>query len=1009
MIALVLSMLRARLGRALTALALAVVAVAAAVAGPAFMAAADRSVIADELSQATPAEQALETQQTIELGDSRDRTFESGAPALLSGPGLTPVFAAEFDAYLQGPVKGGTPRLVFRDGVCAHVRMVQGRCPVGTNEIMLGEATSALIGVHSGQTVMEQESITTKDGPTAIGDPATLSVVGIFRVIDTGAPYWADQHYFDSDPGGFGSSGITEPAFASRGTLEALTHGKERQSVDSLLDPGALTPQGLASVRAGVMAARSRGQASGFTVNTGIPALFARVDADRSTLREVVPLAAVPLVVLTWLVMLLAAGYATETRRAEVGLLKLRGTTLLGRWWLMLGESVLAILVGSVLGYLAGYAVVAATARLLLSNPGPVAPSWQPLRWAGAAVLGTLIVTVLATRRPFAVPVADLLRQVPPRGRSWRGLVLEAMLYPLTVAAVAQMLASHGRLTGIMLLAPGLVVLAFALLVARLVGPVAGWVGGRALRGGRLGLALGALRLARRPGAARLLALLVVAVAQLTLAVTGVDIASQARVERATIEQGASRVLNVLPVERGLLLDAVRAADPTGRYAMAVETVPAGVGGDYPVLAVDSSRLAAVALWPRSDGMSAAQAAAALRPPTHQALTVAGDEIGLDLTADDVDPTQGLQLLVHLAPLDGSSALVNEFGPLRSGRHTYVAPTPGCRHGCRIMGLEVSQPNGAGFDLHLVVHGLTQGDPATPVDAGFAEAGRWRGPASTGGANVPKLATAPDGLTVALTDNGLGVDPWILPADAPYPLPAVATAPLGRDTLGGLDGNEQPVVSAGTVEVLPHLGTRGLLVDMEYAERDARETGEAVQPQVWLAADAPANLVDRLHQVGLTITGSQTTAARVRYLNRQGPAAGLRFHLLAGALAVVLALSGLAMIATVDRRAGGQLRALRIQGVPRTALRAANGYGYLGLVLAALVLGPIAAAGTWALTGRSIPLFADGVEILLPPLAPHWSPVLGAWAATGLLLLAAAWASSRLISAGSDGRRGERE
>ncbi|GAA5182309.1 hypothetical protein GCM10023322_19030 [Rugosimonospora acidiphila] len=1010
MIGLILTMLRARLGRALTALALAVVAVAAAVAGPAFLTAADRSVTVNELSRAPASELAIEATSSVSLGQGRDQTFESTAPALLSGPGLSTVFAAEFDAYLKGPRAVTTPRLVFREGVCDHVQIVSGRCPIGTNEIMLGEQTAARLGVHSGQTVLERESIQTKEGPTPVGPPAFLSVVGVYRVADTSARYWADHYYFDASPGIISGTGHAEPAFTTRGTMQALSHQQERQSVDALLDPAALTSQDLGVLKASVFGATNRAKAGQITASTAIPALFARIDADESALREVVPLAAIPLVILAWLVMLLAVGYATEIRRSEVGLLKLRGTSVAVRWWLVLGETTVAILVGSVLGYLTGYAAVAVAARLLLSGAGPVTPSWQPLRWAGVALLGTLVATVLATRRPFAAPVAELLRQVPSRAGAWRGLVLEAMIYPVAVAAVIQLRTNPGRLTGVMLLAPGLVVLAVALLAARLVAPAAGWIGGRALRRGRIGPALGALRLARRPGTARLLALLVVAIAQLSFAVTLSNVAGQADGQRSVVEEGASTVLDVGGVEVGTLLNAVRAADPTGRYAMAVTSLPSLVKDDAPTLAVDSTRLAAVTNWLEpAGGLSAAKTAALLHPSVPAPVMIKSEAIGVDLTANELDQATELDLIGHLASADDGSTTVVNLGRLLPGRHRYAAQAPDCRDGCRLMGFEVSAASSADFDFDIVVHGIDQGDPGTPLDIGLTRAGSWRTPAPTDSAAVPELTPGSDGLEVRQKSAGIGVDAWFLPVDAPYPLPVVSTGRLGRSTLAGLDQSAMPVVSAGIVTILPRLGDRGIMVDFEYAERDARDVGPATKPQVWLAADAPAGLVDRLRQQGLSILDRHTDTAQLRYLDRQGPATGLRFHLLAGALSVLLALGGLVLIATVDRRAAGQLRALRVQGVPRAAVAAANRYGYLGLVLAALVLGPLAALVAWLLTGTSIPLFADGVQVLPPPLWPHWSPVLLAWAAAGVAMTAVALVSSRIISAGLDARRRERE
>ncbi|NJC72067.1 ABC transporter permease [Planosporangium thailandense] len=1011
MIALVLAALRARPGRALALLLLTVAAVAAAVAGPVFLAAADRSTIADEVAHATPFELTLQARDTIDLWQERSRTFEKVGPQLVSGPGLTPVFSAEFGAYLDGPTGGGGTRLTFREGVCAHLRMVEGRCPAGTGEVVLSRATAARFGIHNGQPVVEHESVVTRDGPAPTGPPATLAVVGIFEIGDPSDRYWADQHYFDPTQGGDDAFRVGEPVFTSRGTVEALRHHNELQKVDALLDPATLTPARLAAVRATMSAVRARAEQSPIPIGsgqnqiqlgTGLPDLLDRIDADRAGVREVVPLAAIPLVVLAWMVLLLAAGAATDARRGEVALLKLRGTGRAGRWWLVLGESALAVLVGAPLGYLVGYAVVAATARLLLPGAGPVTLSGHALGWAAIGVLGAVGVTLLAQRRPFAAPVAELLRQVPSRGGGWRGQALEAVLYPLAVAAVVQLRANPGPLTGVALFAPGLVVLAVALLAARLAGPVIGAIGRRAMRRGRLGVALGALRLARRAGAARLLALLVIAVAQLCFAVTAAGVAQRATADRAAVELGAARVLTVLPLPRTDLLRAVRTADPTGRYAMAAATVPAVNDGDPPTLAVDATRLARVTTWlPEFGPLTAAQAADRLRPKGgFDPILVRGPSIGVEATATDVPAERQPHLVVHLAPVAGGPSQPADLGVLVPGRHRYSASIADCPGGCRLVGIEVALS--ASTDVDLVLHGLYQGDPATPIDAGLVQPGRWRAPAPGAATTVPTLTPGPDGLAVSLRLGGLKADPWIMPTYGVYPLPVVTAGPLTGDVLGGPDATPQRVRTAGTLAVLPQLGRRGVLVDLEYAERTARDSGTAVEPQVLLAADAPDGLVDKLRQAGLTVVGSKTDADRVRYLQRQGPATGLRFHLLAGALAILLALGGLALVATVDRRTGGQLRALWVQGVPRPTLAAANRYGYTGLVLAALLLGPLAAGAAWLLTGRSIPLFADRAQTVPLPGWPAWPLLAAGWAAAGLVLLGSALVAARISAAELD-------
>ena len=990
MTGLTLAMLRGRPWQAVTMFLLAVVAVAAAVAGPAFLAAADRSVIAVEVGHARPAELALEAQTTVDLTRSRDRTFESTVLAALTDRDLTPVFAAEFDSYLTGPAASVSPRLAFRDGVCAHLTMVSGRCPIGTREVIVGEADAGTLGVHIGQTVLEQEVVRTPDGPAARGPVAVLAVVGVYRVTDPAEQYWADQHYFDVAPPG---SGQTWPAFTVRGTMEALSHQHERQSVDTLLNPAALTPSGLPAVQAEVRAAKSRGTWGGVGLTTGSDALFGRIAADRATLREVVPLAAVSLVLLAWLVLLMTAGHAGDARRAELGLLRLRGIGRPTRWWLAFGETGLAVLLGAPVGYLLGYGLVAASARSLMPDAGPVSPSWQPLRWAALALLGALAATVVAQRRSLVAPASDLLRQVPPRDAAWRGPAAEAMLYTLAVAAVVQLHSGSGRLTGASLLAPALVLLAVALLAARAAGPVIGWLGARALRRGRLRTALGALRLARRPGAPRLLALLVVAVAQLCLAAAATDVAARARDQRADVELGATRVLTVRPISRTALLHAVRAADPDGRYAMAVATVPRLNSSDPPLLAVDSTRLARVAVWGPEYGVPAPSAvAAALRPPAPAPIVLTTRSVGVELTAA---PTVRLRLFVHLAPLDGSPTLLVDLGDLVAGRHRYVTTVAGCRDGCRLSALELAKPSGGAFDVRIVLHAMYQDDPATPAPVDFVHSGHWRTPAPEEGATAPVLQPGPDGLTVDIHDGGSGMDASVMPVDAAYPLPVVSAGRPVPSPVGGLDGRAQPVTAAGTVAVLPRVGTSGGLVDLEYADRDTTAYGEALSPQVWLSADAPAGLTDRLRAAGLTIVDSQSDVDRVRYLSQQGPGTGLRFHLLAGALGLALALAALLVVAAVDRRGTGTLDPLRVQGVRRAVLRSAVRRGYLGLVLSALLLGPLAAAAAWLATGGRIPLFADGAVVLAPPAWPGWLAPLLAWAASGLLLLGTA-----LVAAG---------
>src|SRR5690606_17003609 len=167
--------------------------------------------------------------------------------------------------------------------------------------------------------------------------------------------------------------------------------------------------------------------------------------------------------------------------------------------------------------------------------------------------------------------VAGLRRRVPPRHGGWRADVLELVVIAVAAAGVYQghaELADAGEPSLLALLAPGLVALAVALIVARALPWLPAAAGAAPLPYGRAGAALAALHLARRPGTHRVFAVLAVAVAVLTTTALYGNTASAAWTQRANLAVGADRVLTVRAANSATLLAAVRAEDPDGAYAM---------------------------------------------------------------------------------------------------------------------------------------------------------------------------------------------------------------------------------------------------------------------------------------------------------------------------------------------------------------------------------------------------------------------------------------------------------
>jgi len=577
----------------------------------------------------------------------------------------------------------------------------------------------------------------------------------------------------------------------------------------------------------------------------------------------------------------------------------------------------------------------------------------------------------------------------------------------LAAAAVWQLRQGGKGVAGFAVFAPSAVVIAIGLVAAGGVLPIAERAGRRALRRGRIGSTLAAYAMSRRPGTQRVLALLVVAVGLVTLAAVTTSTAADIRDHRVRVELGAPRVVTVETVSRAELLTKVRALDPPGDFAMAAATIP--VGDDTtvpPILAVDSRRLAKVALW-NDDTVSADAVAKLLHPQVGQdPILVDNKELSLDVTVDSLVDAFRVRWTAVVVPLDGSNVGTVDLGAVQLGRHTYKRNLPMCVEKCRLASLQIDQPEGRGFDVSMTLHTLGQSGKVIADEAGFGKAGDWRTPTSPGPKLlVPALSPTPDGLHAVITGyKGADVAVRIMPTDSPSPLPIIVARSAGiGDHINGLDGARLPIALAGEVAELPRLGTTGGFVDLDYAERLANDGGDAYHPQIWLGPDAPADVLDRIAAQGLHVRSDSSVGPQRAALDEQGPAVALRFHELAGWLAVVLAIGAMWMVAGLDRqRRRGELRALRAQGVAR---RDAGASGYLALVGVALLLGPLATLASWLLVREYLPVFADDPGTYRVSYWPSPGPVAVTWAVAGLLLAGVAIVAGARLRAATKGMR----
>jgi len=1007
-VGLTLALLRAHRGQALTVFLLAMLAVAGAVAAPVYTDLAGRAIAAADIA-AAPSNQrtitALDGIQvkgdpgTIEGGmveDAKRRDFEHVAPPVLATPGFGTAFAVAIPAFVQTAPDAsadGRPAssrgvgdkngdLEFRDGFCERIFMLSGRCVAAPGEVVV--TAGRPLALNATAFVVAAKFVGGGPGlPGAwatAGDPCPLAVVGVYRPRDPADPYWGRSSADMAHSG-------AEPVLADRQTIATCDHEQETQEVVTYAEPGTFALDRLDEVRAAVVATKERARGR-VTATSDIETLLGRIDRDRRTVALIPRTAAVPLLALCWFVLFLAIANTTQARRTELGMIKLRGVSRADQWYITAAQSLIPVLAGGIAGYLVGHLASWVYGRMAF-GPGVTAPL-TPRPWAYAAVAlgGAVVAAAIPARRDLSASATDLLRQVPSRAAAWGGLALAGLLAVGAAAAVVQLRdedPTAGAASGVALLAPALALVALGLAFGALLDPVAAWIGARTIHSGRIGLAMAALHLGRRHAGARLVAVLVVAIGLLTFGAAAAEAAQDARADQLGADIGASQVLTVAEVRPAQLLRTVRSIDPGGSFAMAVVRVdPAPTGRE--LLAVDSTRLARVALWPRGNGdLTAAAAQAALRPATPATFLVRG-VVAVTATIDELvirTPGTSLNLWATVTPTDGSPSLTQDLGPLRTGRQTYQADF-GCAGGCRLSTLAVAPSGPVDGSFRLVLNGINADGDAV---IGPAELANWRV------RNPGVLQTRPgaDGLELSAVSSLFQLDKLrLLAPDAPVPLPVLDAAPTIAPVLDLANGDHLLETRAGQPHALPRIGGNGALADLEYVTRLGDLAVPSRSGEIWLGPDAPADAVDRFRAAGLTVASVRRLADELAVAARGPGAAGVRFLFVVAMLGVVLGAAGLVLVATVERpNRSDELRWLRQQGLSRRRARQAAVLGYAVVVGVSAVLGFVCAGVVWALTADHLPLLdTSDPDAAIPALPGAGAIAVGAAGAAAMLVLA---------------------
>lgn len=874
--------------------------------------------------------------------------------------------------------------LVSRSDVCAHLTFVDGKCPSATDQVAITKRTSLVLQATLGSQIV----VHSHAEPT----PVTVTVVGIVKVGTALNPYWMTDNYFDY-------SGLPTSPSGIAGFLHqhAPAVGYELPSLDAFFTvPSTVKPLplsalvqfrlrpntvGIGNVNRVVSAYKAFAYAANTRYIAPATTSFTKEVADVSyqdgLMLAIVVVVALELVLLTLFVLFGLVARTVEARQQEIALSKLHGFRRRSVLSVGLLEPLVILVAALPLGVLLAWLVVRLGSAIFLGG-APVSFSPLVVYAALAAFVGGLLATVLGARRILRRRLSEELTGSEAEPSDVARALFEGMTVVLAIGAMVELrvsgVLSGGQPNPLALFAPGLIAVAVGILGVRLV-PLLCAAAARWTRDSRhVAGHLAVRQVIRRPANLRQILVLVLATGLATFAVVGWAVAANNRVTRADFEIGAAKVLQVKVPASVNLVNAVRAADPSGRYAMAAEE---SITPSQALLGVDVTRLGEVGYWQQSvSHHSLEQLSRWLRPRVTPAMMLTGKQARVTVTLPTVvNPEPDLQFDL-LDP--GSNPTLIDFGQLYPGTHTYVAPLPPtCAGGCRVTELIPNWsavPNGPqsvkySLTLSQLQTRSNAQDPWRSVFAGFSRSDYWQ-PAFAGASAHP----SPSGKLLALFSDSQTelLVPGLIPGALPLTLPGISTNAAQESnpvyaSAEDFDGTELTLNLSRESIALPRLGEYGFMMDLPLALRAETGTPVATSSQVWLAPHAPARITARLLRDGIRITSQQTPAPLLYSFNHGGLAYGYLFFLFAALAAIILAAgSGIATALMTARGRIFELAVLRSVGVARRTLLLSLLEEQLLVVVPGVALGLLAGLLGAVLALSSVPQFGSNAGAPLP-------------------------------------------
>jgi ABC-type antimicrobial peptide transport system permease subunit len=1018
--------IRYRRAQALVLVLLSALVATCAVFAPLYERALEQSLLRSAINEAPVADTALVVRGGRSEADPElsPQSLQGAVPSGLLRIYGQPIaeMTDQIDISPRAGLKPSPGRMVARPDICDHLTLTVGTCPKLAGEVLVSAKDMAAWKWRVGQqfeTGIPGLAANQNQFPSKQPTTQTLTVVGAYEVKPDSA-YWL-RTQLDGKSGIPITVGLEQVPGIDDFVTPVDTFDKRWvQATSRLTYPlrRDLISVGNLDEMADILAARPSGQQA--NIESQLPETITAVKGGQKQLRVIVPLLMAQLGLLAAAILILVAQAAVEQRRPESALARLRGRSREGAGRLVMGELGLTVALGLPLGV--GLAVLLSeiVRRTLLTDGVPFEFPWLAVVGLAAAALVCLLAIVVAVRPLQRQSISALLRRVAPQRRGGLGVV---DMLAVALAAFGLIGLATRTLQGpLALLTPTLIALAGGLLASRVAVPVARAVGRTQLGRGKVGPALTAYRLERRPALRKVVTVVSIAVALAVFAANALVVANRNWEARAQLQVGAPLVLDSDSTNPAVLTRTVQTYDPDGARATPVAVIRQTAPDSTSTIAVVGSQFGQVAYEPGGQELRLGS----LRLPEVKTVNLQGTtltgRISWKLSGNKGSGNGPAQVpglppgsSPGTPPAAGAGAAPTRVRiavttPKGERLTRDLATVPDSGTGSATIDAKLLCPDGCRFDgLLFTPDQFTTMTVGTITISGLALDGQPLGITSPTSWNpfVPTASGTKDSLELTSPQAGTmkfdlqssGVTVGLSYADVPAVLPGLLAGriPAGGTAesfpVSGLSGAPIQVRAAQRPGALPVVADRGVMVDLATLERLGGTLSSSGKLSVWVKNPGDRDAVkNALAKGGIGVVDTHTYAAAKERLDTSGSGWGMRLAAFTGVMALLLAaLVVVVMTVTGWRTVARDMAALHMAGVGLGTLRRALVREHVTVVVVGVVVGAVCGAVAAVVAMPLLPLFDDpATPVPALQIQPSVAAVVGATAASLVVLVAVA-------------------